>query len=109
MAFIKQENIRKQNTGPNCMSSRSVQWIAMLIFFLACYSTDAQQKYPKQEFRAVWIASVANIDWPSKPGLSAEEQQNEFLNIIKMHKANGLNAVIVQVRPAADAFYPSRY
>lgn len=83
--------------------------ITLLTFIFLSYAAEAQQKYPKQEFRAVWIASVANIDWPSKPGLSAQEQQNEFLSIIKMHKANGLNAVIVQVRPAADAFYPSRY
>jgi uncharacterized lipoprotein YddW (UPF0748 family) len=69
----------------------------------------AQVLQPKHEFRGVWIASVANIDWPSKPGLPSEDQQKEFISILKMHKANGLNTVIVQVRPAADAFYPSRY
>jgi uncharacterized lipoprotein YddW (UPF0748 family) len=67
------------------------------------------QVSPKREFRGVWVASVNNIDWPAKPGLSSKEQQKEFLNIISLHKSNGMNALVVQVRPAADAFYPSRY
>jgi uncharacterized lipoprotein YddW (UPF0748 family) len=80
------------------------------IILLSCFATMAigQVLPPKHEFRGVWIASVVNIDWPTKAGLSAEDQQKEFLNIIQMHKANGMNAVVVQVRPAADAFYPSR-
>lgn len=57
----------------------------------------------------MWVASVANIDWPSKPTLSAEEQQAEFKKLLDMHQANRMNAVIVQIRPCADAFYPSRY
>ncbi|MBK8686254.1 MAG: family 10 glycosylhydrolase [Bacteroidetes bacterium] len=64
---------------------------------------------PKREFRAVWIATVGNIDWPSKQGLSADIQKQEFLDILKRTKANGLNAVIVQIRPAADALYDSPY
>jgi uncharacterized lipoprotein YddW (UPF0748 family) len=64
---------------------------------------------PKREFRGVWIATVANIDWPSKPGLSSTEQQKEFIDILEMHKSNGMNAVIVQVRPCADAYYNSPY
>jgi uncharacterized lipoprotein YddW (UPF0748 family) len=81
------------------------------IILLSCLASAAvgQVISPKHEFRGVWIASVANIDWPSKPGLSAEEQQKEFLKIISMHKENGMNALLVQVRPCADAFYPSRY
>ncbi len=71
-------------------------------------NTSASQM-PKREFRGVWIATVANIDWPSKPGLSNQEQQDEFKELLDMHQANGMNAVIVQVRPSADAFYESRY
>src|SRR5688572_5544924 len=67
----------------------------------------AKAQSPKREFRGVWIATVANIDWPSKAGLSSEEQQKEFVGILEMHKSNGMNAVIVQVRPCADAFYNS--
>ncbi|MEO7562160.1 MAG: family 10 glycosylhydrolase [Ferruginibacter sp.] len=64
---------------------------------------------PKYEFRAVWIATVSNIDWPSKKGLPVEQQKQEFIRLLDMHKLNGMNAVIVQIRPAADAFYPSQY
>jgi uncharacterized lipoprotein YddW (UPF0748 family)/predicted transcriptional regulator len=64
---------------------------------------------PKYEFRAVWVASVENIDWPSKKGLPVDSQKVEFDRLLDMHQRNGLNAVVVQVRPAADAFYPSPY
>jgi uncharacterized lipoprotein YddW (UPF0748 family) len=62
-----------------------------------------------REFRGVWVASVANIDWPSKPGLSAFEQQSELLAILDRAKALRLNAVMLQVRPAGDALYASPY
>jgi uncharacterized lipoprotein YddW (UPF0748 family) len=64
---------------------------------------------PKYEFRAAWIASVENIDWPSKKGLPADSQKAEFIRLLDMHKRDGLNAVVVQIRPAADAFFPSPY
>jgi uncharacterized lipoprotein YddW (UPF0748 family) len=63
----------------------------------------------QREFRAAWVASVANIDWPSKPGLSTWEQQAELIAILNRSVALNLNAVILQVRPAADAFYDSPY
>ena len=65
------------------------------------------QKQFKREFRGVWIASVANIDWPSRSNLTSENQRDEFRSILNHHKKNGINAVIVQVRPSADAFYRS--
>lgn len=64
---------------------------------------------PKYEVRAVWVASVENIDWPSKKGLPVDSQKVEFTRLLDMHKRNGMNAVVVQIRPAADAFYPSLY
>jgi uncharacterized lipoprotein YddW (UPF0748 family) len=69
----------------------------------------AQSHEPKYEFRAAWIASVENIDWPSKKGLPADSQKAEFIRLLDMHKRDGLNAVVVQIRPAADAFFPSPY
>jgi uncharacterized lipoprotein YddW (UPF0748 family) len=63
----------------------------------------------RREFRGVWIASVANIDWPSQPGLSTQEQKDELLGMFDRAVALRLNAVILQVRPAADAMYPSPY
>jgi uncharacterized lipoprotein YddW (UPF0748 family) len=63
----------------------------------------------RPEFRGVWIATVDNIDWPSKGNFNADSQKTEFIRILDMHQRNGMNAVIVQVRPATDAFYPSPY
>ena len=62
----------------------------------------------KREFRGVWVATVANIDWPSKPGLSAEKQKQELVAILDKAVELKLNAVIFQVRPMADALYESR-
>ncbi len=64
---------------------------------------------PKYEFRAAWVATVANIDWPSRGNYDPARQRQEFIDLLDMHKRNGMNAVIVQVRPATDAFYPSPY
>lgn len=60
-----------------------------------------------REFRAAWVASVANIDWPSKPGLTTQEQRAEIVRIVELAKELRLNALIVQVRTSADALYPS--
>ena len=68
----------------------------------------AQQKIaPKREFRGVWIATVQNIDWPSKPlvGAKAEAQQQELIQILDEHQKTGINAIMLQVRPSTDAFY----
>jgi uncharacterized lipoprotein YddW (UPF0748 family) len=63
---------------------------------------------PPREWRAAWIATVANIDWPSKPGLPAEQQQAEIKTLCDTAVRIGLNALILQVRTAADALYESR-
>jgi uncharacterized lipoprotein YddW (UPF0748 family) len=60
-----------------------------------------------REFRAAWVSTVANIDWPSKQGLSAQQQQAEAIAILDRAKAMNLNAIVLQVRPSADAIYPS--
>jgi uncharacterized lipoprotein YddW (UPF0748 family) len=62
---------------------------------------------PPREFRAAWVATVANIDWPSRPGLPAAAQQAEALALLDRARAIGLNAIVLQVRPAADALYAS--
>lgn len=61
----------------------------------------------EREFRGVWIATVDNIDWPSEPGLSTREQQAEMRALLDRAVELNLNAIIFQVRPAADAFYSS--
>ncbi len=60
-----------------------------------------------RELRAVWIATVDNMDWPSRGGLPAEEQQRELLAILDKCVQLRMNAIVLQVRPAADALYRS--
>ena len=60
-----------------------------------------------REFRAAWVATVANIDWPSQPGLAAALQRAEATALLDRAAQLGLNAIILQVRPAGDALYPS--
>jgi uncharacterized lipoprotein YddW (UPF0748 family) len=79
--------------------------ILLLLFVSTILFANAQKK----EFRAAWIATVDNIDWPTRGNFNADSQKAEFIRIIDMHKRNGLNALVVQIRPATDAFYPSPY
>lgn len=79
----------------------------LIILFLILAAKSYGQNTPRREFRAVWVATVNNIDWPSQPGLSSEQQKNEVLDILDQQAKNGMNAIILQVRPASDAFYPS--
>jgi hypothetical protein len=60
-----------------------------------------------REFRGAWVATVANIDWPSKPGLSGAAQRDEAIALLDRARTIGLNAIVLQVRPAGDAIYPS--
>lgn len=62
---------------------------------------------PPREMRGAWIATVDNIDWPSRPGLPVEKQRVEMVNILNRLSGAGINAIFFQVRPAADALYPS--
>ena len=63
--------------------------------------------HPKRQLRADWIATVENIDWPSRRGLTAGEQRRELIGWLDEAAARGLNAVVLQVRPTADTFWPS--
>jgi uncharacterized lipoprotein YddW (UPF0748 family) len=81
----------------------------LLAVFLISVITPVCSGQPKYEVRAAWVASVENIDWPSRKGLPVESQKEEFIRLLEMHKRNGLNTMVVQIRPAADAFYPSSY
>ncbi|HEX5655428.1 MAG TPA: family 10 glycosylhydrolase [Chitinophagaceae bacterium] len=83
---------------------RSVTSFILLTLFSFCL-----QAQPKYEFRGVWIATVDNIDWPARGVSNPEAQKADFIRQLDLHQRNGMNAVIVQVRPAADAFYPSQY
>ncbi len=80
-----------------------------LVYFIfsSLFVQNAAHAQPVNELRGVWIATVANIDWPSRQGLPPERQQAEFDSLLDVAKAMGMNAVFVQVRPAGDAMYKS--
>ncbi|MBL8064696.1 MAG: family 10 glycosylhydrolase [Chthonomonadaceae bacterium] len=71
---------------------------------------DDSAPVPKapREFRGVWVATVDNIDWPSKPGLSVEAQVAELRTLLETLADTHVNAVLFQVRPACDALYKSQ-
>ncbi len=60
-----------------------------------------------REFRAAWVATVANINWPSAPGLSTDKQKEEAIFLLDYLQQHHFNAVILQVRPQCDALYKS--
>jgi uncharacterized lipoprotein YddW (UPF0748 family) len=71
-------------------------------------TSDADTPPPiAREFRAAWVATVAHIDWPSRRGLTSAQQRAEILELLDKARTVGLNAIVLQVRPAADAIYPS--
>ena len=75
----------------------------------AAAPADGGLRARRRELRGMWIASVTNTDWPSAPGLAPAEQRQELLDLLDMAVERRLNAVMVQVRPTADAFWPSPY
>lgn len=85
-----------------------MKFFAIAFFAICVFIVDVSAQN-KPEFRGVWVATVSNIDWPSAGNYNPDSQRVEFIRLLDMHKANGMNAVVMQVRPATDAFYPSQY
>jgi len=89
----------------------------LFIFSINCatHKTSLREKIfselPKvqREFRAAWVATVANINWPSKPGLATEEQKKETIKLLDLLQDLNFNAVVFQVRPQCDALYKSNF
>jgi uncharacterized lipoprotein YddW (UPF0748 family) len=73
----------------------------------AVFRGGAMPPAAPREFRAAWVSTVANIDWPSRPNLTADKQQAEAIAILERARTLNLNAIVLQVRPAADAIYAS--
>ncbi len=82
--------------------------ILILNFFLFLIS-NSQTFRSVTQFRGVWISTVKRLDYPPRANMSSEELKDAYLEIVKNCKSAGLNAIIFQVRPAADAFYDSPY
>ena len=82
---------------------------SFLLLIAYCLLPIVSFSQTKAEFRGVWVATVENIDWPSKGNYNSDSQKVEFIRLLDMHQRNGMNAMIVQIRPVTDAFYPSQY
>ncbi len=87
----------------------ALRWLAVFAFTFTILEAADVAPEPLREFRAAWVASVGNIDWPSKPGLTANDQKAEFRAILERAVELKLNALILQVRPACDALYESKF
>ncbi|MFO7852682.1 MAG: exo-beta-N-acetylmuramidase NamZ domain-containing protein [Bacteroidota bacterium] len=89
--------------------------ITLLLTMTKCFTTrpvitgDPSGRTPSaiREFRAAWVATVANINWPSEPGIPVEQQKKEAIELLDLLAENNFNAVIFQVRPQCDALYQS--
>ncbi len=97
------------------LAARLLGTILLVLFISGCrmFKPGAAPKerifpQPEREFRGVWVATVANIDWPSEPGLATDQQKCEALAILDSLQKRNINAVIFQVRPQCDAFYNSK-
>lgn len=77
----------------------------LLVVLLNLNFLSAQAK--KREMRAIWIATVANIDWPTQRNLNVKQQKAELLQILDSCAALNINTIVLQIRPTADAFYTS--
>lgn len=93
----------------SCYFTRWAHGLTLAALLLLGVGTQAQTLSvpPKRELRAAWVAHVFNLDWPSRKTLTPAQQRQEFEGILDSHRQNGMNAVVVQVRAAADALYPS--
>ncbi|MEP2278422.1 family 10 glycosylhydrolase [Maribacter sp.] len=89
--------------------TKQLTLIGLLLLLNSCGIFKSYEKYPKREFRGVWIATVVNIDWPKNGNDSAKKQKADYLKILDFYEKENYNAVIVQVRAAGDAFYQSDY
>lgn len=78
--------------------------VLAILLFANLYS---QSNPPKREFRAAWIATVTNLDWPSSNLLTVAQQKQELIDLLDELKRDGINTVIFQIRTECDAFYNS--
>ncbi|WP_220273422.1 glycoside hydrolase family 10 protein [Pontibacter diazotrophicus] len=86
---------------------KKLVWPFMLVLVSNMIHAQENGLSPKREFRGVWVATVSNIDWPSKPapGTTSSVQKQELIQILDEHQKTGINAIMLQVRPSTDAFY----
>lgn len=83
--------------------------LCSMAFVLTSKAASLVPPKPDREFRAAWVASVANIQWPSSRTLSVEQQKAELIAILNKAQELRMNAIVLQVRPACDALYASKF
>jgi len=86
--------------------------VVLLIISIACpaFAAETAFSHPsgKSDFRGLWVSTVVNIDYPVKPTTDPETLKKEAIRILDLAQDTGFNAVFLQVRPTADAFYKSQ-
>ncbi len=82
--------------------------LRLLLVLTFAISASSSLLASDAEFRGAWVASVYNLDWPSKAGLSAGEQKAQLRALLDRAVELKLNAILLQVRPESDALYSSR-
>jgi uncharacterized lipoprotein YddW (UPF0748 family) len=102
-----------ENLAARCgRGARHVLWLLRFAStaIIVAARASAQPTPPpiEREFRAAWISPTEGGDWPSRPGLSIDDQKVELAEVFDRAKAAGLNAVLLHVRTAGDAFYPTK-
>ena len=83
--------------------------VSALPIAIGCFIALSLPAQTTPEFRGVWVATVDNIDWPTKGDYESNSQKASFIKLLEMHQRNGINALVVQIRPCTDAFYPSPF
>ena len=83
--------------------------VSALPIAIGCFIALSLPAQTTPEFRGVWVATVDNIDWPTKGDYNSNSQKASFIKLLEMHQRNGINALVVQIRPCTDAFYPSPF
>ncbi|NKI32803.1 glycoside hydrolase family 10 protein [Croceivirga thetidis] len=85
---------------------KKLSWMFLFMIVFSC--SPLKSKAPQKEFRGVWIATVVNIDWPTKGSDEARKQKEDFIKLLDYYDDLNFNVVIVQIRTAGDAFYDSK-
>lgn len=75
---------------------------------LLCVSASGAEQTRRIPFRAVWVSTVYNLDYPSRATTDPEALKREADEILQKCVQMGMTAVILQVRPSCDALYPSK-
>ncbi|WP_455358032.1 glycoside hydrolase family 10 protein [Streptomyces sp. SYSU K21746] len=100
---------QSRNVGRRGLITAAALSCLMTASAAAAVPRPGRKRAAPPPFRAMWLACIQNRDWPSRAGLGAAQQRAELLAHLDTAVARKLNAVILQVRPSADALWPSRY